>query len=341
MNKTFIIAEISANHSQNLEIAKKTIIAAKEAGADAVKLQTFLPETITFESDKKYFQINHGTIWDGENLFDLYKKAFTPWEWHKELFDLAESLNITCFSSPFDFSAVDFLENLNCPIYKIASLEITDIPLIDYIAKKNKPIILSTGIANLKDIDLAVETIRNVGNNDITILKCTSEYPTPPESANLISIKDLRKRYKCNIGLSDHTLGIEAPIVSVCFGASVIEKHFIMDKSIESPDSKFSLDKDEFKRMVTAIRKCEKLIGKVDHSLSEKIKNIRLKGARSLFVVKDIKKGELFSKDNIRSIRPGYGIHPKYYYDIIGKKSLCDIEKGEPLKHSYVKNLNN
>ena len=339
--KTFIIAELSANHGQSLEVAKKSIIAIKESGADAVKIQTFKPDTITIDCNNEFFQINHGTIWDGQNLFNLYKKAYTPWEWHEEIFNLANKLNLICFSSPFDFTAVDLLEELNCPIYKIASLEITDIPLIEYVAKKNKPIIISTGIARLDDIDLAIKTIRSTGNNMISILKCTSEYPSPPELANLSTIKDISKKFKCNVGLSDHTIGTEAAIASVALGAKIIEKHFILDKSVKSPDADFSLDKNEFKSMVDSIRNTEKLIGKIDYTLPEKLIKIREKGARSLFVVEDIKKGDIFNKNNIRSIRPGQGMHPKYYNKILGMKSLENIERGTPLQASQIKNFKN
>ena len=233
--KTFIIAELSANHGGKLEIALETVRAAKRAGADAIKLQTYTADTITLNSKKDYFKINQGTHWDGQYLYDLYNEAFLPWEWHKPIFALAKKEDLVCFSSPFDFTAVDFLEELNCPIYKIASFEITDIPLIEYAALKGKPMIISTGIAEIKDIELAIETCKKAGNNNVTILKCTSAYPANPKDANLSTIDDIKQRFKVKSGLSDHTIGIEAPMIAVAMGATVIEKHFILDKNITMP----------------------------------------------------------------------------------------------------------
>ena len=331
----FIIAELSANHGNSLDIAKETVRAAKRAGADAIKLQTYTADTITMNGKQDYFKITHGTHWDGQYLYDLYKEAYLPWEWHKELFETAKEEGLICFSSPFDFSAVDFLESLNCPIYKIASFEITDIPLIEYVAKKGKPIIISTGIATIEDIELAIETCKNVGNNDITILKCTSAYPAEPEDAHLLTIPDIIKRFNVKSGLSDHTLGIEAPVVSVCVGGSVIEKHFILDKAIGGADAHFSLDEEEFTAMVKAVRTAEKLLGHVDYELTDKKKKSR-EFCRSLFIVQDVKKGDILSKENIRSIRPGYGMHPKHYYEVLGKKFLKDQEKGTPLEFEQI-----
>jgi pseudaminic acid synthase len=331
IDSVFIIAELSANHNQNKDIAIATIKAAKKAGADAIKLQTFTPDTITLDCRNEYFNINHGTIWDGKNLHDLYKEAYTPWEWHDELFSIARDQGLVCFSTPFDKTSVDFLEDLNTPLYKIASPEITDIPLIKYVASKKKPIILSSGIARIEDLQLAIDTIRQEGNNEIAILKCTTSYPTLPEEANLITISDLKNKFQVIPGLSDHTLGILAPVVAVSFGAKIIEKHFILDKTVGGPDVDFSLDFKEFKQMVEAIRIAEKLIGKVDYSLNSKVVKVRELGSRSLFVVKDIKAGEKFTESNIRSIRPGYGLHPKHYNDVLGKFAKIDLIKGTPL----------
>ncbi len=328
--KVLIIAELSANHNGDLEVAKETIRAAKKAGADAIKLQTYTADTMTIDVKSDLFLINHGTAWDNQYLYDLYKQAYTPWEWHEELFKTAEEEGLLCFSSPFDISAVDFLEQFNPPYYKIASFEIHDIPLIRYVATKGRPVIMSTGIATKEDIELAVETCRKEGNNDITLLKCTSAYPAPIEDANLLTIPDLAKTFDVEVGFSDHTLGIEAPIVAVSLGAKVIEKHFILDKSIGGPDSHFSLDFDEFKALVQSVRKAEKLLGKVQYKLNDRAKQSGTFG-RSLFIVEDVAKGEVFTEENIRSIRPGYGLHPKYYWEVLGKKATQNYEKGTPL----------
>ena len=336
---TFIIAELSANHNQNYEIAVKTIKAAKKAGADAIKFQTYTPDTITVDCDNKYFKINQGTIWDGITLYELYKKAFTPWEWQSRLKKIAEKEGLVCFSSPFDKSAVDFLEKMNVPAYKVASFEITDIPLIKYIAQKRKPVIISTGIAQKEDIALAIKTCKEAGNDKIILLKCVSSYPAPLEDVNLKTMVDMEKRFNVLVGLSDHTRGIEIPVASVAMGARVIEKHFILDKRIGGPDSKFSIDQKEFSEMVKAIRNTEKALGKVTYELTEKMKKGK-EHSRSLFAVKDIKKGEKITEDNIRSIRPGFGLHPKYYEEIIGKISKIDLKKGEPLKKEIIENEN-
>lgn len=333
--KTFIIAELSANHNQKFDIAIQSIKAIKECGADAVKLQTYTPDTITINSDKEYFQIKQGTIWDGTTLYELYKQAFTPWDWQPKLKEYAESLGLICFSSPFDKTAVDFLEVLNVPAYKVASFEITDLPLIEYIAKKNKPIIISTGIATLEEIDEAVKICKDTGNDKIILLKCTSEYPAPIEDANLSAIKFLNDKYKVVAGLSDHTLGIDVPIASVALGAKVIEKHFILDRNIGGPDSSFSLEPNEFKQMVQSIRNVEKAIGKPKFELSEKILKSR-KFARSLFVVENIEQGEIFTEQNVRSIRPNYGLAPKYLKDVLGRKAKTKIEKGTPLSWDLI-----
>lgn len=329
-DKCFIIAELSANHQGDINVAIETIKAAKRAGADAIKLQTYTADTITLDVKNSYFKIDQGTAWDGRYLYDLYQEAFTPWEWHKTLFEVAEQEGLACFSSPFDKTAVDFLETLNTPIYKIASFEITDIPLIAYTASKGKPMIISTGIATEDDIQLAIDTCKAQGNDDITILKCTSQYPAKIEDANLMTIPDIKTRFGVKVGLSDHTLGITAPVVSIALGAKVIEKHIMLDKSIGGPDAHFSLDEAEFKTMVDAVRNAEKSLGKVDYELTEKKKSSRA-FSRSLFVVESVKAGEPLTEKNVRSIRPGFGLHPKYYNEILGKTFTKDISKGEPL----------
>ncbi|HID79677.1 MAG TPA: pseudaminic acid synthase [Aquifex aeolicus] len=326
-----IVAELSANHKQSLELAKETIYAMKEAGADAVKLQTYTPDTITAPFDNEYFKIKGGTLWDGKTLYELYREAYTPWEWHYELKELAEKLGLIFFSTPFDKSAVDFLEDLDIPAYKIASFEITDIPLIEYVASKGKPVIISTGIATLADIEEAINACKRVGNEQIILLKCTSAYPTPLEEANVSVIPKLKELFGVPVGLSDHTEGITVPVVATTLGAVLIEKHFILSKKIDSPDKEFSLTPEEFKEMVIAVRSAKKALGDGVYKLSEEMKKGRVFG-RSLFVVKDVKKGELFTPENVRSIRPGYGLHPKYYNQIVGKKrARKDIKAGTPL----------
>ncbi|WP_121667574.1 pseudaminic acid synthase [Mesonia aquimarina] len=326
-DSVFIIAELSANHGGNIEIAKKTIRAAKRTGADAIKLQTYTPDTITLDSDKEDFIINSGSIWDGKKYYELYQKAYTPWEWQAELFQVAKEEGLICFSSPFDKTAVDFLEDLDNPIYKIASFEITDIPLIEYAASKGKPIIISTGIAEYEDIKLAVETCRNAGNEDITILKCTSSYPAPIDEANLVMMQRFAKDFGVKVGLSDHTLGTTVTVVATALGAKVIEKHFILDKSIGGPDASFSLDEQEFTEMVSAVRMAEKALGQETYKLTEKQKAGKA-FSRSLYVAEDIKKGEVITEKNVRSVRPGFGLHPKYMKDIIGEKVNKNIDKG-------------
>ena len=325
-SKIFIIAELSANHNGSLDTALETIRAAKRAGADCIKLQTYTADTITIDSRKDDFLIK-GTIWEGRNLHELYQEAYTPWVWHQALFEEAQKQGLICFSSPFDTTAVDFLESLNVPAYKIASFEITDVPLIEYVASKGKPIILSTGIAEIEDIELAIDACKRMGNHDIALLKCTSSYPAPIEEANMIMVQDLATRFGVISGLSDHTMGATVPVVATCFGAKIIEKHFILDREIGGPDASFSMNEEEFTAMVKAIREAEKAIGVVDYTLTEK----QAKGkdfSRSLYVVQDIKAGEIITKENVRSIRPGFGLHPKYYNEILGKKAIVDIEKG-------------
>ncbi|MGL5458400.1 MAG: pseudaminic acid synthase [Cetobacterium sp.] len=336
MKKTFIIAEISANHGHDIKIAKQSIEKAKEIGADAVKIQTYTADTLTLNCDKDIFKLKHGTIWDGITLYELYKEAYTPWEWHKELFEYAKEIGIVLFSTPFDKTAVDLLEECGNPIYKVASFEITDIPLIEYIATKNKPIIISTGIATLEEIEDAVTACKRMGNEDITLLKCTSEYPAKLEDANLCMIQDMVKKFGVKIGVSDHTMGSIVPMTAVALGAEVIEKHFIIDREIGGPDALFSMTPIEFEQMIKNVREVEKTIGKIDYSLTEKKLKSR-KFARSLFIVEDIKKGEILTDKNIRSIRPGDGLAPKYYYEILGKEVIQDIEFGTPLSFEMIK----
>ncbi|WP_029032971.1 pseudaminic acid synthase [Salinimicrobium terrae] len=326
-NPSFIIAELSANHNGSLETAIETIKAAKRTGANAIKLQTYTADTMTIDVKSPDFMLSQGTIWDGQYLHDLYKVAYTPWEWHEQLFKVAKEEGLICFSSPFDRTAVDLLEELNAPAYKIASFEITDIPLIELVASKGKPVIISTGIAGKGDIELALEACLRMGNKDVALLKCTSSYPAPIEEANMVMVKDLAERYNVISGLSDHTMGNTVPIVATCFGAKIIEKHFILDKSIGGPDASFSMDEQEFTEMVKAVREAEKAIGVVDYTLTDKQKKGR-DFSRSLYVVKDIEKGEIVTVKNVRSIRPGYGLHPKYYSQIMGKKVLKSLDRG-------------
>jgi len=329
-NKVFIIAELSANHNGSLETALETVRGAKRAGADCIKLQTYTADTITIDSRKDDFLIK-GTIWNGRNLYDLYQEAYTPWEWHQALFEEAERQGLICFSSPFDKSAVDFLEKFNVPAYKIASFEITDIPLIEYAASKGKPIIISTGIATLEDIELALDACYRMGNKNLALLKCTSSYPAPVEEANMIMVKDMAERFGVITGLSDHTIGSTVPLVATCFGAKIIEKHFILDRSIGGPDASFSMNEHEFTNMVKAVREAEKAIGSLEYTLTEK----QVKGkdfARSLYVVKDIKAGDVITEDHVRSIRPGFGLHPKYYHEIIGTFAKQNFERGDRFK---------
>lgn len=331
----FIIAELSANHNQDFDLAVRTIEAMKDAGVDAVKVQTYTADTITFDSDKEYFKIRQGTIWDGKTLYQLYQDAYTPWDWQPKLKKIAEELGLIFFSSPFDNSAVDFLESMNSPAYKVASFEITDISLIEKMAKTGKPIIISTGIAEKKDIEMAIEACQKWDNRKIILLKCTSAYPAPYEEANLRTIADMSRQFEAIPGLSDHTLGIAVPLAAVALGARVVEKHFILDRNQGGPDASFSLEPAEFKEMVKAIRQVEKSLGEVSYILSEKGKASR-EFARSLFVVKDIKKGDIFSDENVRSIRPGYGLAPQYLSEILGKAAACDVEAGEPLSWDMI-----
>ena len=331
----FIIAELSANHNGSIDTAIETIRAAKRSGADAIKLQSYTADTITLKCDKDDFKIK-GTLWDGRFLYDLYQEAYTPWEWHKVLFDVAEEEGLLCFSSPFDKSAVDFLENIDCPAYKIASFEITDIPLIEYVASKGKPVIISTGIASLEDIQLAVNTCLKAGNNQIALLKCTSSYPAPINEANMVMVKRLADDFNVISGLSDHTMGSTVPIVSVCFGAKIIEKHFILDRSLGGPDATFSMNESEFTEMVKAVREAESAIGIESYELTKKQEDGKV-FSRSLYISKDINAGEILSEEHIKSVRPGMGLHPKYYNEILGKQVKRDLTIGERIE---LKDLN-
>ena len=334
-SSVFIVAEMSANHNGSKDVALKTIRAAKRAGADAVKFQTYTADTITLDCQNEDFKIKQGTLWDGRYLYDLYQEAYTPWEWHRELYDVDKSEGLICFSSPFDKSSVDFLESLGNPIYKIASFEITDVDLIAYAARKGKPMVISTGIATEEDIRLAVDTCRSAGNNDITLLKCTSSYPAPIEEANLCMIADLANRFKVKVGLSDHTLGSIAGITAVSLGACMIEKHFILDRSIGGPYAFFSMNELEFSQMVKDIRTVESAIGQVNYEPTDKMKAGRA-FSRSLYVAENMKKGEVITEINVRSVRPGYGLHPKYLPEILGKKVNRDIEKGTRFTLDYI-----
>ena len=334
-NSVFVIAELSANHNGSLETALETIRAAKRTGANAIKLQTYTADTLTIQSEKDDFIIKSGSIWDGKTFYDLYKSAYTPWEWHEELFQCAKEEGLICFSSPFDKSAVDFLENLNVPAYKIASFEITDIPLIEYVASKGKPVILSTGIATSEDIELALDACQRMGNPNIALLKCTSSYPAPIEEANMVMIPDFKERFNVIPGLSDHTLGSTVPIVATTLGARIIEKHFILDRSIGGPDASFSMNEKEFTEMVKAVREAEKAVGQVSYEPTEK----QIKGrafSRSLYVVKDIKKGEVITEENIRSIRPGFSLAPKFLNSLIGKRANKFFGKGDRLTENLL-----
>ncbi|MBE5926088.1 MAG: pseudaminic acid synthase [Lachnospiraceae bacterium] len=331
----FIIAEMSANHMMDFERAVKIIEAAKEAGADAIKLQTYTPDTITIDCDNEYFQITQGTIWDGTTLHKLYRTAFTPWEWQPKLKKIAEENGLICFSSPFDLTAIDFMEEMNMPVYKVASFEITDIPFIRKIAKLHKPIIMSTGIAYPDDIELALNVCREEGNEDVILLKCTSAYPSPYEDINLKLIPDMAKRYDVLTGLSDHTLGSAVSVGSIPLGARVIEKHLTLRREDGGPDGAFSMEPQEFKEMVENIRIVEKALGKATYELTPKQIKSR-EHSRSLFVVKDMKAGEMLNQDNVKSIRPGFGMHTKHYEEILGKRVNRDLKKGTPMDFEYI-----
>lgn len=331
----YIIAELSANHNQDFDLAVKSINAIKKTGANAVKIQTYTADSITLDSDLDWFKTREDSPWAGQKLHDVYKKGQTPWEWHSKLKRLAENLGLDFFSSPFETSLVDKLESIDVPAYKIASLEITDIPLIRKVAATGKPVIISTGAASKEDIELAITTCLKENNHQLALLKCTSAYPTPMEEVNLALLPKLGEDFNVIVGLSDHTFGNTVPIAAVTLGASIVEKHFTLDKGIDTLDRDFSLDPSEFKSLVEAIRDTEKAIGKADYTPTKRMENAR-KFTRSLFVVKDIKEGEAFSGSNIRSLRPGLGMHPQYYDQVIGKIASRDLEKGEPMRRDYI-----
>ena len=330
----YIIAEMSANHAGDISRAKEIIHAAKEAGADCIKIQTYTPDTLTIDCDNSYFHISDGT-WNGENLYQLYQKAYTPWEWQKELFEEAKKAEIDFFSTPFDNTSVDFLEEIGIGFYKIASFELVDIPLIEYVASTGKPMILSTGMATLAEIDEAVEAVKKRGNRNFALLRCASAYPAITDEMNLRTMQNMGDTFGVPYGLSDHSMGSVGAVTAVALGASIIEKHFCLDRSIENPDSTFSMNPMEFKQMVHDIRQAERAIGSVKYGPSEQEKN-NLQFRRSIFCVKDIQEGEKLTEENIRIIRPGYGLAPKFYKDVLGQTALEDIQKGTPLAFEMI-----
>ena len=332
---TFIIAEMSANHLQDFDRARKIILAAKTAGADAIKLQSYRPDTITIDCDGEEFMATKGSLWEGKNLYQLYKSAYMPWEWHEGLFEYAREIGIEIFSSPFDITAVDLLEELNTPAYKIASYELLDIPLIKKCAKTGKPIILSTGIASLADIERAVVTCRKEGNTKIAILKCVSQYPAPYEDINLRTIPHMAETFDCVTGLSDHSMGSAVDVAAVTIGASIIEKHMTLRRADGGADSAFSMEPEEFREMVLDIRNVESALGKVTYELTEAQKRGK-KNARSLYVVDNIQAGDMFTEDNVKSIRPGHGLETWYYEEVLGKKAKVDLKRGTALKWDYI-----
>ncbi len=334
-HKVYIIAELSANHHQDFEQAVRLIHTAKEVGADAIKLQTYTPDTITMRSDREYFRVGGGTLWDGKTLHALYGEAYTPWEWQPKLKQAAKNLGLDLFSSPFDETAVDFLERMDVPAYKIASFELVDIPLIQKVAKTGKPIILSTGMATTEEIEEALLTARAAGASQIALLKCTSSYPARAEEMNLRTIPEMIKRFGVPVGLSDHSPDVVVPVAAVALGACIIEKHLTISRTVEGPDSGFSLEPHEFKEMVNAVRTTEKALGRVYFGVSAH-EEASLVFRRSLFVVADVKRGDLFTKENIKSIRPGHGLHTRYLKDMIGKRAKQDIGGGTPLSWDMV-----
>lgn len=330
----YVIAEMSANHAGSLTHAKEIIHAAKESGADCIKIQTYTPDTMTIDCDNDYFKISEGT-WDGENLYHLYEKAYTPWEWQQELKEEAEKAGIDFLSTPFDKTSVDFLEELGVECYKIASFELVDLPLISYIAAKGKPIIMSTGMSTLGEIEQAVQTIKNAGNSQFALLRCASAYPAITDDMNIKTMQNMEQIFQVPVGLSDHSMGSVGAVTAVALGAKIIEKHFCMDRSIENPDSSFSMNPAEFAQMVKDIRQAEKAIGTVKYGVSrQEESNIVFR--RSIFCVQDIKKGEKLSEQNVRIIRPGYGLEPKYYPQVLGQRALRDIKRGTPLRLEWI-----
>jgi len=331
----YVIAELSANHNQNFDRAVRIVKAAKEAGADAIKLQTYTPDTITIASNRDEFRIGGGTLWDGGNLHDLYGEAYTPWEWQPKLKKVAEDLEMDLFSSAFDATAVDFLEGMNVPAHKVASFELVDIPLIQKMARTGKPLIISTGMATVEEIEEALQSARDAGATQIALLKCTSDYPALPEEMNLRTIPALAGRFNFPVGLSDHTMGIAVPVAAVALGACIVEKHLTLSRSVPGPDSAFSLEPHEFKAMVDAVRIAEKALGEVHFGCSEKEASSRV-FRRSLWVVQDVKRGDRFTAQNVRSIRPGHGLHTRHITEVLGRHAACDIERGTPLNWELV-----
>src|SRR5579872_5525951 len=331
----YVIAEVSANHHQKFDEAVKIIHAAKAAGCDAVKLQTYTADTITIACDRDPFRVGGGTLWDGRLLHDLYAEAYTPWEWQPRLKQVANDLGLDLFSTPFDPTAVDFLEKMDVPAHKVASFELVDIPLIQKMARTGKPLIMSTGMATVEEIEEALEAARGAGATQIALLKCTSAYPAPPEEMNLRTIPEMASRFGVPVGISDHTMGIAAPVAAVALGACIIEKHLTLSRATPGPDSRFSLEPQEFKAMVEAVRTAEKALGEVRFGLSNKEES-SLVFRRSLFVVQNVKRGEIFTAENIRSIRPGYGLHTRHLSDVLGKRAVCNIERGTPLRWDLV-----
>jgi pseudaminic acid synthase len=331
----YVVAELSANHNQSFDNAVRIIKAAKEAGADAIKLQTYTADTMTMTSDREYFGIRGGTLWDGRNLHDLYCEAYTPWDWQPKLKQVANDLGIDLFSTPFDPSAVDFLEKMEVPAHKVASFELVDIPLIQKIARTGKPMIMSTGMATVEEVEEAVQVARQAGATQIALLKCTSAYPAPPEEMNLRTIPELSRRFSVPVGLSDHTMGIAVPVVAVAVGACMIEKHITLSRAVPGPDSAFSLEPQEFKAMVDAVRTAAKALGEVHFGVSEKEASSRV-FRRSLFVVRDVKRGDLLTTENVRSIRPGHGLHTRHLPEVLGRHAARDIERGTPLSWDLV-----
>jgi N-acetylneuraminate synthase len=330
-----MVAELSANHNQDFDQAVQLIHAAKEAGADAIKLQTYTPDTLTIDCNNEYFRIEKGTIWEGQSLYDLYGEAYTPWEWQPKLKRIANDLGLDLFSTPFDSTAVDFLEEMGVPVYKIASFELVDLPLVRQVAQTGKPIIMSTGMATLGEIDEAVRTARQVGAAQIALLKCNSAYPAPPEEMNLRTIPHLAEAFRVPAGLSDHTLSIAVPVAAVTLGACIVEKHFTLSRAVPGPDSAFSLEPHEFKATVEAVRVAEKALGEVRYEVTEHEVASRA-FRRSLFVVKDVKAGEVFTEENVRSIRPGYGLHTRYLGEVLGRRAARDIERGTPMSWDLI-----
>lgn len=333
--KTLVVAELSANHGHKLETALESIRAVKATGADAIKIQTYTADTLTLNCRKPDFKIDSGTLWDEKYYYDLYEDAYTPWEWHEAIFEEAKKQGLICFSTPFDKTAVDFLESLDNPIYKIASFEITDVNLIRYAASKGKPMVISTGIATIEDIELAIKACKEVGNDDITLLRCVSAYPAPLENVNLQTMVDMKERFGVKVGLSDHTMGADVAIAAVALGAEMIEKHFIIDRNIGGPDAAFSMNTEEFFAMVTSIRNVEKAIGQVYYPSD--ITNIKGRDfCRSLYIAEDMKAGDILTEKKLRSVRPGYGLHPKYLNECLGKQVNRDLEKGTRMSLEFI-----